>query len=350
MEKVLFIIDDSKEIIEIVEGIIGGLFDRVESTGNVEEAQKRLEVDVFSYMVLDINLEDGRNGAEILRFLIENPDNKNNECPVVILSGIVNNQFVEKFSSKFAGIVTKPFEHDEFLQMTKDILNNKVAAYYKNLPLVTYNLPFPIKQLEVKVAKIMEQVKKNTKLKELFHNLNIDRTGDNYIMSHVGMLINISTGISIKLEWNTDKTLEKFIYAAYLHDMVLAERPDLARIQATSEELEQMKKNYSPEDFKLIHDHALIAADIIVGITEIPADVGIMVRQHHELPKENGFPHKLAFTKITPLATVFIVSHDLTHYILDNPKWTLKDYLVKAKAKFKGPHFSKVLSALSDLD
>ncbi|MBC7714365.1 MAG: response regulator [Rhizobacter sp.] len=350
MEKLLLIIDDSKEIIDVVQGIIGGLFDRVESAESVEAAQNALEANVFSYIVLDINLKDGRNGAEVLRFLVENPENKNNESPVVILSGIINAQFIEKFSSKFAGIVTKPFDHDDFIQMTKDILDAKVSANYKELPTITCELPFPLPQLEQKVSKMLDVVKKNTKLKELFHNLNIDRNKDNYVMSHVGMLINISTAISIKMEWNTDKTLEKFIYAAYLHDMAIAERPDLAKIKATALELELMQDKMSPADHRLVLEHALIAANTIDGIPEIPADVGMMVRQHHELPKENGFPHRLSFAKITPLATVFIVAHDLTHYILENPKWTVKDYLAKVKTKFKGPHFAKVLSALSEMN
>ncbi|MBC7428961.1 MAG: response regulator [Bacteriovorax sp.] len=350
MEKVLLIIDDSKEIIDVVKGIIGGLFDRVEFSESVEDAQNKLEANVFSYMVLDINLKEGRNGAEVLRFLVENPENKNNECPVVILSGIITAQFIEKFNSKFAGIVTKPFDHDEFVQMTKDILDAKESANYKDIPTATCELPFTLPVLEAKVSKVMEQVRKNTKLKELFHNLNIDRNADNYIMSHVGMLINASTAIAMKMEWNTEKTLEKFVYAAYLHDMALAERPDLARIKATAIELELMQEKMTPADHKLVLEHALIAANTIDGIPEIPADVGMIVRQHHELPKENGFPNRLSYVKITPLSSVFIVAHDLTHYILENPKWTVKDYVVKAKNKFKGPHFAKVLSALSEMN
>lgn len=349
MEKILLIVDDSKEIIDIIKEIIGGLFDKVLSTGSVPEAHKLLENYVFSYIVLDINLADGRNGAEVLKYMVENPENKNNQCPVVILSAIINAQFIEKFNSKFAGIVTKPFDHAEFVQLTKDVLEPKLVFAYKDIPTAKCDLPFPVAQLEQKVSKIMVEVKKNTKLKQLFHDLNIDRHEDNYIMTHIGMLINISVGISIKLEWNTDKTLEKFVYASYLHDMALADRPDLAKIKATALELELMSEKMDAKDHQLVFDHAIIAANTIDEIPEIPQDVSMIVRQHHELPKENGFPFRLPYTKITPLSSVFIVAHDLTHYILDNPKWTVKDYLVKAKNKFKGPHFAKILQALGEM-
>lgn len=350
MEKLLLIIDDNIEIIDIVQELIGGLFDRVVTAGSVASAQQKLEENIFSFMVLDINLEEGRNGAEVLRYMVEKPENQNKECPVVILSGIINAKFIEKFSTKFAGIVSKPFDHNIFVKMTKDILDAKLNASLKDIPTVKCDLPFSLPHLEQKVSKVIGLVKKNTRLKQLFNDLHIDRQQDNYLMAHVGMLINISTGISIKLEWNTDKTLEKFVYAAYLHDMALSDRSDLARIKATALELELMSERMKPGDYKLILDHPILAADKIDEIPEIPPDVGMMVRQHHELPKENGYPGRIPYAKITPLSTVFIVAHDLTDYIMENPKWTLKEYLVKAKPRFKGPHFAKVLNALGELD
>ncbi len=351
MEKVLLIVDDSKEIIDVVQNVLGDLFDKVLTAGSVGEAQKALAENVVSFIILDINLE-GRNGAEVVKFLVDNPDNANNGTPVIILSGIINAQFAERFGGRFAGVVMKPFDHDKLHEMVKVILEGgqvEPEPIYDDIPNIECHLPFPVPQLEQKVNKIMDQVKKNTKLKQLFAEMKVDRTGDNYIMTHVGMLINISTGICIKMEWNTEKTLEKFVYAAYLHDMALAERPELAKVKGSVFELDLIKDKFSPQDFKLILEHPNMAAKKIDEIGEIPPDVGMIVRQHHELPKENGFPAKLAYNKITPLATVFIVAHDLTDYIIDNPKWTIKDYMVKAKAKFKGPHFSKVLFALSEL-
>ncbi|MBC7538900.1 MAG: hypothetical protein H7281_08765 [Bacteriovorax sp.] len=58
-------------------------------------------------------------------------------------------------------------------------------------------------------------------MKHLFTQMKIDRNIDNYIITHINMLINISTAICMQIEWNTDKTLEKFVYAAYLKDMAM---------------------------------------------------------------------------------------------------------------------------------
>lgn len=348
MEKVLLIIDDNQEIVEVIQELLRELFDKIITANSVEVAQLKLSEFAFSTIILDIHLEK-RNGAEIVKFLLENPENKNNQCPVVILSGIINSNFIERNKQRFAGIVMKPFDNNQFIELIGNVLSGKNEVSYEDIPVPDCALPFPVPQLQEKVNKVMEHVKKNNKLKQLFSELKINRSGDDFLMAHVGMLINISTGISTKLEWNTDKTLEKFVYASYLHDMALADRPDLAKIKGTAIELELMKDSMELRDFKLVFEHANIAAKMINEITEIPSDVGIMVKQHHELPKENGFPARLPSGKITPLSTVFIVSHDMVNYILANPKWTVKDYVASVKTKFRGPHFAKVISALSEL-
>lgn len=348
MEKNLLIVDDNLEILEIIQEILSGLFDKTETATTVELAEEKLNEFVFSAIILDIHLEK-RNGAEVLKFLLGNQENKNNKCPVVILSGIINSQFIEKNKNRFAGIIMKPFQGEQLQELLKKILAGNAEQTHDDIPVPDCQMPFAIPQLQEKVSKVLDQVKKNNRLKQLFSELKIDRNGNDFLTKHIGLLINISTGISTKLEWNTDKTLEKFVYAAYLHDMALSDRPDLAEVKGTAIELEILQEKMNPKDYKLVLDHALLAAKKIDEIVEIPQDVGIMVKQHHELPRANGFPARIPFGKITPLSTVFIVSHDLVNYIIEHPKWTLKEYIASVKTKFRGPHFSKVLAALNEL-
>jgi hypothetical protein len=49
------------------------------------------------------------------------------------------------------------------------------------------------------------------------------------------------------------------------------------------------------------------------------------------------------------MTAVFIIAHDLTNYILANPKWKLPEYITMAEEKFIGQHFSKALVALAAL-
>ena len=350
MQKTLLIIDDNKEIIDVVSEILKDMFSKIESATTVDRAEVLLVENTFDIIILDINLE-GRNGAEIIKYLIENDKNSNCNTPFLIISGIITPQFIEKNCKRFAGILMKPFEHSEIYTMVENIIGGKkveIETEAGEIPYVKCKLPFPIAQLEQRVNKIVDQVKKSSKLKQLFAQMQVDRSGDNYLLTHVGMLINISTGICIQMGWNTDKTLEKFVYAAYLHDMALSARPELAKIN-TRIELEIQKDKLSASDYKLVFEHPNIAAKTLEDILEVPHDVAMIIRQHHELPKENGYPTGCSFQKIAPLCTVFIVAHDLTEHILSTPNWTIEEYVKKAKSRFTGAHFSKVLLTLLDI-
>jgi response regulator RpfG family c-di-GMP phosphodiesterase len=355
MEKRLLIIDDNKEVVEVVSEVLADLFEVIESANNVEEAERLLTNNEYSLIFLDINLEN-RNGAEVVKFLIQSSGNPNKNTPFVIISGIITPQFVDRYQKRFAGIIMKPFDHIDLKNTVEEIMGIRPVPESRSIedtpldeiPYLKCDLPFPMVQLEQRVNKILDQVRKSSKLKHLFSQMNVDRSADNYIFSHIGMLINISTAICMHMEWNTDKTLEKFVYASYLHDMALASRPDLARIN-TLEALEAQKDSLPPSEYKIVFEHPNIAARSIEGIREIPQDVAMIIRQHHELPKETGFPSKCGFQKIAPLSVVFIIAHDLTEYIIANPKWNIEEYITKSRSKFKGSHFSKILFLLSDI-
>lgn len=356
MEKMLLIIDDNVEIIDIVTEIIGDLFDKVLTAKTVEMAISKLSENQFAFVILDINLE-GRNGAEVIKFLVDTPSNPNKSVPFVIVSGIITPQFVQKHNQRFAGVLMKPFEHDELRSIAENVLLGKplplppalpAEPKLDDIPFLKCNLPFSILQLEKRVSKVMDGIRKNPRLKELFSKMKNVSPNEDYIFQHIGMLINISTGICIELEWNTDKTLEKFVFASYLHDMGLSDRPDLAKINSF-EELESKKEVLSEVEYKLVLEHPNIAERSLEGLREVPPDVALIIKQHHELPKGTGYPSKLTFQKISPLSSVFIVSHDLTEYILANPKWIMSNYITIARSKFRGSHFIKILSALDNL-
>jgi response regulator RpfG family c-di-GMP phosphodiesterase len=351
MDKSLLIIDDDANILEIIAETLVEKFSKISTCSSVDEGIKILDSTKLDLVILDINL-GGRNGAEIIKHLITTTSSINKETPVLICSGIINQSFITKNINKFAGIILKPFDLNELSELVESILSGKktilevdINSEVPNAPCV---LPFTIPQLELKVNRIMDQVKKNSKLKSLFANLKISNDPENYMLEHIGMVINISTAISMALEWSTEKTLEKFVYAAYLHDMALNDRPDLAKI-ANSTALEAMKENLSRSDYKIVFEHSNLAALKIEEINEIPSDVAQIVRQHHENPKGEGFPSKLGATKISPLGAVFIVAHDMTDYIISTSNWTVDKFIQNVKINYKGQHFNKILQALDKL-
>lgn len=360
MERSLLIIDDEPHVLEIYEETLESIFNKIEKAHDIEEAILKLKNNLFSLVILDINLY-GRNGAEVLRFIKNEPENVNHQTPFIISSGAINAPFIEKNENKYAGILSKPFDHEELYRMVENIINNSEAEEIKfetnelypaqldqDLPYLKCSLPFSLPKLEIMVNKVLEQIKNTPKLKNLFIKLKVDRNNDNYSQTRIGLLINIATGIAEKLDWGSEKTLEKFIFAAYLHDVGLTERPELARI-LNFDILGTQKDSLSESDYKLVFNHPEIAAKTMEEFKDIPADAVAMVRQHHELPSGRGFPGRLTYHKITPLSTVFIVAHDLADYIMNDPNWKLEIYLQKYKGKFKGVQFLKVLAVLKEM-
>ena len=150
-----------------------------------------LNKNTYDLIFLDINLEN-RNGAEIVKFLIQEPNNPNKNAPFVIISGIITPQFVDRYQKRFAGILMKPFDHSDIRKTTEEILGLRPVAVPRALdvaspdeiPYLKCALPFPLLQLEQRVNKILDQVRKSPKLKLLFAQMKIDRNEDNYILTH----------------------------------------------------------------------------------------------------------------------------------------------------------------------
>ncbi len=350
-KKSLLIVDDNPDVLNIIKKILSDMFSEISTATNVDEAQDILLEKKFSLITLDINLQ-GRNGSEVVKFMRITPDCPNANTPIILISGLMTPEFVEKNKHRFAGILVKPFDSSELKLIVEKAVSSVVVvdspsseADFSDITALKCKMPFTITELEEKVDDVLKEIKKDNNLKKLFSKLKIDHDPHNYFSAHTGILINISIGISMKLEWSTDNTLSKFVYAAYLHDMALAEKPELARINSNDELLIQ-KAKLTKEDYKLVFEHTNLAGNTLAEINEIPPDVVTMVRQHHELPKANGYPAKISHSKIIPLASVFIIAHDLSDYILSNPKWNLKTYMEAAKIKFSGPHFIKALNAL----
>jgi response regulator RpfG family c-di-GMP phosphodiesterase len=354
MKKLLLIVEDNAEIANIIKDFLSDIFDDIFIADTVDQAQENLASNHFALMTLDINLH-GRNGSEVMKFLIDSPDNENKNTPVVLISGMMTPAFIEKNKSRFAGVLMKPFDLAVLKQIAEDALKGKLHQQnpiqindFAELPYLKCPMPFTIFELDQKVAEVISQVRRDNNLKKLFTNLKIKRSPESYMGTHIAMLINISVGISMKMEWNTEKTLAKLVYAAYLHDMALVDHEELAQI-SSYEELLKYKKKMTEDEYKLVFQHANIAATTLADIKEIPPDVTTMIRQHHERPRRNGFPSKISHQQIIPLSTIFIVAHDLTDYIIDTPQWTLQDYVKEARDKFSGIHFNKALIALESL-
>ncbi len=349
----LLIVEDEQDIADGIESLVEELFTHVHKVPSIEKAKSQLYQYTYDLIILDINLQ-GKNGAEIIKFLVDNPLNQNSKVPFILMSGMLSEDFVKKHSTKFSAILAKPFDPDLMYQKVKDIVGplSKTESISKDaldeIPIVLVQTPFVIEDIQQKVVLALAHVKKKSKLRTMLCEQKIQRENDNYFLSHIGTLINCCMAINQKLDWGGEKNLEKFLLAAYLHDSALRKNPELARYKSL-EEIDNDQWELGVDRYNLAIHHAETAFKILEHLEDLPLDVANMVRMHHEKPNGTGYPFKADYKKMSPLVSIFVAAHDLTDYIYDHKDWTLEKFIHERKKIYVGPNFIKILRALEEL-
>jgi hypothetical protein len=198
------------------------------------------------------------------------------------------------------------------------------------------------------VSRTLEKLKKRPAIMKYLHQLEVIRGNDDYIEEHIKVLTIICTFIARSMGWVSEASLEKFVYASYMHDAPLFQHPKLARIRDL-QEFEKMKALLTPEEQKIFLSAPETSAAIVSSDYAAPIDAEMMMIQQKERPDGSGFPHRFSVTKIAPLAAVFIIAHDLTDVIMMEQDWAMDKWLIERRKLFKGSHFSKIMDSLESV-
>lgn len=247
-------------------------------------------------------------------------------------------EFIEKFKRELEALLSRPdFKQEEVMpavEMAQEAIHELVAR-------VGFNEE--VQDLAKKnVDLTLKMIGAHPKLSDLVQNV---RTGGNYLSHHSTLLAFVSCCVAKEMEWGSESTFTKLVLASYMHDISVPD-PNLGRIN-TLRELDEKKAEFDPENVKVYHLHPAKSADVVRSFKEIPADVDLIVQQHHERPNGSGFPRGLAHNYIAPLGAVFIVAHDLTQAILEQrDDFRLEDFVDDKKPLYNQGNFKKVMVAL----
>ncbi len=180
------------------------------------------------------------------------------------------------------------------------------------------------------IAKTMALAKTNEQLKKIFEKLNL-RENKSYLIPHAYGLVFMTTSLLQKLKWDSESTVQKLTFACLFHDIDLTETMFTNKINLIrNEQLETEVRNQTNYQ---IYNHPLRAAEMMQKWSSCPPDVDRIIAQHHEQMDGSGFPHKLNFQTLFPLAGVFIISEDMIYQKFVSPDDSLADYL-KSKESF----------------
>jgi two-component system, chemotaxis family, chemotaxis protein CheY len=201
------------------------------------------------------------------------------------------------------------------------------------------------------ITKTIALAKSNPQLKKVFEKLSM-RGSTSYLIPHSYANVFMSTRVLQELDWNSDGTIQKMTFASLFHDLELTEvmfRNKLALLKKgpLAESIQE------PSNYQIYH-HATRAAEFMQKWPSCPPDVDRIIAQHHEQFDGSGFPNKLNFQTIAPLAGLFIMVEDLVYHRINFPEDSLGDYFAKKEALFSRgdmkPIYQAALKVAHEID
>lgn len=133
--------------------------------------------------------------------------------------------------------------------------------------------------------------------------------GQNY--AHHSRLVSfITISILKEIGWDSESTIHKMGLAALLHDISLPDhlinRHDF--VSRSDSRVEFQLKTLEDSNRLAFFNHPEESAQIATRFCSGFPEVSQCILEHHELPSGNGFPNKLNFNKIHPLAGVLHIA------------------------------------------
>ncbi len=181
-------------------------------------------------------------------------------------------------------------------------------------------------------------------LGNILKNLHANQTS--YIASHSLMLAHVACALAVGVDWYSEATFQKLTMAAFLHDTTL-QNNDLCRVKDLQEFEKKYKGQFTSKQISDYKAHPEKAALMIAQFKEVGAEVDKIILQHHEHPYGTGFPGALNASYISPLASLFIVAHDMVDHLFDrNGTPDIEEFLLENEKKYAQGNFKKVAKAI----
>ena len=79
---------------------------------------------------------------------------------------------------------------------------------------------------------------------------------------------------------------------------------------------------------------------------EIPPDVDQIIVEHHERPDGTGFPRGLFHSKVSPLSALFIIAHDILHYLQINQNVGMKEFIEARAEVYSQGSFKNIFKSI----
>lgn len=148
--------------------------------------------------------------------------------------------------------------------------------------------------------KFFDESRETNELKDIIFG----KSKKNYLTNHSVGIAYVSVGILKQTSWDSPENRMKLVMSSFMHDMSI-------RMPEFTESV--LVEN---SDLQGIKEHVSQTVDMLMNLKNIPEDVFRIISDHHERPDGSGFPRGVGGAQLSPLASIFIFSHDIIDSVL----------------------------------
>jgi hypothetical protein len=193
------------------------------------------------------------------------------------------------------------------------------------------------------VDNMIKSSKLSPEMSGMLHKIINSENSSLYLHAHMTSIV--ACECLKNLGHDRDDLYKKLAYASFFKDLVLVDKPELAKINS-QEDLESAE--ISDQEYDLVFNHALESATLIKSHPEAPVDVDTIIKAHHGAINGKGFS-TTSGSKLSSLARIFVVSCDFVEQLLfyKEQGGAPKPIIDELRSKYTGPEMEVVIKALA---
>lgn len=314
-KKHIFIVDDSKTILKLAEGVLIGAYN-ISLFESGSKALEQMRHDIPDLVLLDINMPE-MDGYTVFKRMKDSAVLK--KIPVIFLTADTKQESeVMGLEMGAMDYITKPFAPMVMQQRISRILE----------------LDDLRKHLERLVDEKTEDIQKIFIQSITTITFAVDAK-DRYTKGHSVRVAQYCLAIAKKLNWSKQDCLNLY-YIALLHDIGKIGIPD---------SILNKPVKLTDEEYRLVRSHTVMGANILRPITMVP-QISDGARYHHERYDGKGYPYGLKGDDIPYVARIIGIA-DAYDAITSNriyEKAQVSDYAIKELRKGRGTQFDPFLT------
>jgi response regulator RpfG family c-di-GMP phosphodiesterase len=199
-----------------------------------------------------------------------------------------------------------------------------------------------IDSVKLNVAKTLAIIESEPKFSKVLKKLFAVEQKSHFI-SHSYWTLLMCTQIVRELKWDSKLTIQKLTFASLLHDVELSSTTFSIKFSLLREgKLDESV--YEQAHYHLLN-HPSRSAELIHGWSACPADVDAIIAQHHEKFDGSGYPQRLNFQTIFPLAAVFIIAEDMVYAKITGRADSIETYLESKRSDYNRGDLKPIFEA-----